>query len=299
MIAGIGGGLAVTRVEGHEAEIQLANLHGDVIGTVADNENATPKLTSEPTAFGVPTTSTPSNYSWLGTGGLQTEFASGVVNGGGGVYVPQLGLHLAPSVLSGSVSQDPVNEYLAGEDQAQPTGTRTLTLPGAIEPLPANAKVEAEFWEDPPWDKPPVNGSAEEGAESEGEEGVIEYGDPVPCVTSAPTPVRRHHGHLFLRGGYSCRASSETAYEESLQISGEVQFCVERKVRGRWYPLEGTCSEGHVSLAPRGSSGGFEEEYPCHLGSLYRVWLWVFIWGPGGTVGPNPKVEESGSRRCL
>ena len=124
-----------------------------------DNQEASkPTLTSEPTAFGVPTTATPSKYSWLGSGGIQTEFSSGVAGGGGGSYIPQLGLHLEPETLSGAASQDPVNEYLANEGEAQPTATRTFTMPGAIEPLPVNTQVIEEFWRNPPWDKPPVNG---------------------------------------------------------------------------------------------------------------------------------------------
>ena len=162
-IGNIQGGLAATQTSGAETVIVLANLHGDVIGTVPDSASAEKaKLTSEPTAFGVPTTAPESKYSWLGSDGLQTEFSSGVAASSSGSYVPQLGLYLEPAGLTGAASQDPVNAYLAGETLAQPTGGRTVTLPGAIEPLPVNSQVEKEFWESPPWDKPPVNAPGEE-----------------------------------------------------------------------------------------------------------------------------------------
>jgi hypothetical protein len=77
--------------------------------------------------------------------------------GAGGAYVPQLGLHLAPEALTGSAAQDPVNEYLDNEGDAEPTGTRSFTLPGAIEPLPVNAQAAKEFYEKHPYDPSPVN----------------------------------------------------------------------------------------------------------------------------------------------
>ena len=53
-IPGIGGGLAATQTNGGEAVIRLVNLHGDVIGTTADNSGAeSATLKSESTAFGI------------------------------------------------------------------------------------------------------------------------------------------------------------------------------------------------------------------------------------------------------
>jgi hypothetical protein len=157
-IAGIGTGLCVTQTNGGEAVVQLANLHGDIVGTSADNSGAeSATLTSEPTAFGVPTTTTSSKYAWLGSGGLQTEFSSGVAAGSGGAYVPQLGIYLEPAGLSGAAAQDPVNEYLADMTLAEPTSYGTSRQPGVIEQPPANKQIEKEFEENPPWDKGPSN----------------------------------------------------------------------------------------------------------------------------------------------
>lgn len=43
--------------------------------------------------------------------------------------------------------RDPVNEYLENREQAQSTGTATGTVPGALEPLPANQQLTREYWE--------------------------------------------------------------------------------------------------------------------------------------------------------
>jgi YD repeat-containing protein len=154
-IGGIKGTLAAVQKNG-EVVLQLSNLHGDVIGTVADTAEAAPKLTSEPTAFGVPTSGTAAPFSWLGSGGLSTELPSGVASNGSEVYVPQLGVNLEPEGLSGAAAQDPVNEYLANQTLAQPTGNETMTLPGAIEPAPVNTQMQEEFYKNPPWNKPPA-----------------------------------------------------------------------------------------------------------------------------------------------
>lgn len=161
-ITGIGTGLAATQTNGGEAVIQLANLHGDIIGTVPDNSGAeSATLTSEPTAFGVPTTTSNQKYGWLGAGGLQTEFTSGVVSSGGSAYIPQLGIYLEPAGLSGAASQDPVNEYLENMTLAEPTSYGTSRQPGVIEQPPVNKQIEKEFEENPPWDRGPENGPEE------------------------------------------------------------------------------------------------------------------------------------------
>ena len=158
-ITGITSGLAATQTNGGEAIIELANLHGDIIGTVPDNSGAeSATLTNEPTAFGIPATATSSKYSWLGSGGLQIEFtASGIAASPEGAYIPQLGIYLTPEGLTGTAAQDPVNEYLSDMTLAQPTSYGTSTSPGAIEPLPVNAKIEKEWHEHPAWNQPPTN----------------------------------------------------------------------------------------------------------------------------------------------
>ena len=167
-IPGIGGSLAAIQTNAGQPVIQLSNLHGDIVGSVPDSQSAeSATLTSEPTAFGEATSSASREHGWLGSGGLQSELESGVISSPGGSYVPQLGIHLEPAGLTGAAAQDPVNEYLANETLAQPTGESTGTLPGAIEPQPVNTQIEEEFWANPPWDQGPVNEVIEEETEGE------------------------------------------------------------------------------------------------------------------------------------
>lgn len=160
-ITGITGSLCAIQTAS-EVTIQITNLHGDVIGTVLDKDTAKPTLSSEPTAFGVPTTSSESKYGWLGGAGLAVEFESGIASNSGGSYVPQLGIHLAPASISPSALQDPINEYLANRSEAEPVPGFNGESPNGINPLPVNEQAMKAFWENPPWDKPP---GTEEGGE--------------------------------------------------------------------------------------------------------------------------------------
>jgi YD repeat-containing protein len=154
-VAGIGGGLCALQTAS-EITLEISNLHGDIVGTVLDNKEAKPTLTSEPTAFGVPTSN--SKYGWLGSGGIETSFQeSGIASTSGGSYVPQVAIHLEPAGLSAGPLQDPVNEYLANNKEAEASSEWAGPGPGAIEPVHVDTSRETEFWEHPPWDKPPEN----------------------------------------------------------------------------------------------------------------------------------------------
>jgi RHS repeat-associated protein len=116
-IPGINGQLAAIQSNSEVPVIQLANLHGDIIGTAYLSETATELASKADTSeFGVPTTSLPSKYSWLGAIELPTELASGVMSMGARSYVPQLGRFLQPDPVPGGSANaysytfgDPVN----------------------------------------------------------------------------------------------------------------------------------------------------------------------------------------------
>ncbi len=116
-IPGIDGGLAAVQNNGEMPVLQLADLHGDTIGTASRSETETKLLSSTDTSeFGVPTTSTPPEYSWLGADELSTELPSGVIAMGARTYVPQLGRFLQTDPAPGGSANaytytfgDPVN----------------------------------------------------------------------------------------------------------------------------------------------------------------------------------------------
>jgi RHS repeat-associated protein len=117
-IPGLAGALEAIQHGTATPELQIANLHGDIIGTMPAIETAT-GLTASPntTEYGVPTSAETPKYSWLGADALPTELASGAIDMGARSYVPQLGRFLQPDPQPGGsvnayayTSDDPVNE---------------------------------------------------------------------------------------------------------------------------------------------------------------------------------------------
>jgi RHS repeat-associated protein len=116
-IPAINGQLAAVQNNTETPVLQLSNLHGDIIATAYLSETATELASKADTSeFGVPTTSLPPKYSWLGAIELPTELPSGVVAMGARSYVPQLGRFLQPDPIPGGSANayaytfgDPVN----------------------------------------------------------------------------------------------------------------------------------------------------------------------------------------------
>jgi RHS repeat-associated protein len=133
-ITGINGSLTAIQNEGANPVLQLTNLHGDIIATASVSEAAT-ALTSraDTSEFGVPTTTNPGKYAWLGSMGLPTELPSGVIAMGARSYVPQLGRFLQPDPVPGGSANaynytfgDPVNTF-------DPTGAYSNTISAATQ----------------------------------------------------------------------------------------------------------------------------------------------------------------------
>jgi RHS repeat-associated protein len=126
-IPGITGTLTATQSSLAEPVLQLTNLHGDIIATAYLSETATGLASKTDTSeYGVPTTSLPPKYSWLGSLDIPTELPSGALNLGARSYVPQLGRFLQPDPIPGGSANaysytfgDPVNT-------SDPTGESTI-----------------------------------------------------------------------------------------------------------------------------------------------------------------------------
>ena len=116
-VSGIGG-FAAIETDTTEPELQLTNLQGDVVARASASETATKLLSTErSTEYGVPTTTKPGKYSWLGGDLLPTELPSGAVAMGVRSYVPQIGRFLQPDPIPGGSANayaytdgNPVNE---------------------------------------------------------------------------------------------------------------------------------------------------------------------------------------------
>jgi len=125
-IVGIGGELAAIQESGKEVELQLTNLHGDVVATAALSPTATSLLTTRSFDEFGNQTGGPSGarYGWLGGLQRRTELSSGIIQMGARSYVPTIGRFLSSDPVTGGSANaydygnaDPVN-------QVDPSGTK-------------------------------------------------------------------------------------------------------------------------------------------------------------------------------
>ncbi len=102
-IPGIDGTLAATQSSGGAPVLELHDVHGNIVATASLSETETKLLsTYSSTEFGVPQAGTTApKYSWLGASGILSELpSSGVVNTGGGSYIPELGRALQSEAVA-------------------------------------------------------------------------------------------------------------------------------------------------------------------------------------------------------
>jgi RHS repeat-associated protein len=170
-VANVAGALAAIQTSSEGNTLQLANLHGDIIGTASTSESESKlALANETTEYGVPHTTVTSKHSWLGTTGVSTELPTGVIDMGARTYIPALGRFEQTDPQPGGSTNayaytfdDPVNQAdpsgewtydyeaaQAGEASAGAPGT--FLEPGAIVPPPPDLQAQAEFAAHPPWD---------------------------------------------------------------------------------------------------------------------------------------------------
>jgi hypothetical protein len=92
-IPGIDGSLSAIQESTGAIVLEIHDLQGDIVGKAAISETETKLLsTYNSTEFGVPTTSNPPKYSWLGADGVASELtATGVSTRNGSTYIPEIG----------------------------------------------------------------------------------------------------------------------------------------------------------------------------------------------------------------
>jgi RHS repeat-associated protein len=274
-ITGIGGSLAAVQSNGETPVLQLTNLHGDIIATAYLSETATGLASSADTSeFGVPTTSLPPKYSWLGADEIPTELASGVTNMGARSYVPELGRFLQPDPIPGGSANaytytfgDPVNvSDPSGEFAAWFV---SFTVNNASEVLAEDAareqaaKREAEEKADQARWAEEASASSSEGEEEEGEEWEEEE--------SGYEEAAYHSGAGGQEGGHLEAGVLYQPLPEGVEYNAETTL-------GSVVPL---CKAGEQGLCARSVITG-----PCnrcygrrgrpHRGnSIGELWGWV------------------------
>jgi RHS repeat-associated protein len=130
-VTGIGG-FAAIETDTTEPVLQLADLQGNIVARASISETATKLLATErPTEYGVPTSTKPEKYSWLGSDMVPTELPSGVVATGARSYVSRLGRFLQTDPVPGGSANAYAYTYGDPVNTSDPSGEYTAEVNGA------------------------------------------------------------------------------------------------------------------------------------------------------------------------
>ena len=99
------GGLAATITHTSTIELQLANLHGDLVATATPTDT-TPTTYTETTEYGQPRNPTTARYGWLGTHQRATDTIAGLTLMGVRLYNPTTGRFLSIDPIPGGSAND-------------------------------------------------------------------------------------------------------------------------------------------------------------------------------------------------
>jgi RHS repeat-associated protein len=121
-ISGLGGGIAAIASNNGTTtttQLQIPNLHGDIVATADKNPAVTALLsTFESDEFGNPRVASSRKYGWLGSAGRRSMLDSGVIQMGARSYVPAMGRFTTVDPVAGGsandydyANADPVNGF--------------------------------------------------------------------------------------------------------------------------------------------------------------------------------------------
>ncbi len=258
-IPGVDGALDAIQTSGSSPVLQIHDLKGDIVGTAALSEAETKLLsTYNSNEFGVPTTSSPPKYSWLGASGVASELTSGAIAEDGITYVPQMGRALQNEPVEVEL-HNTINPYV-----------RENTGGGEWGPIAGALRI-AEYW-------------AAQRAAGEGEGAAAGGADPKCKVRGAIGSTTSSTGKewVYARAWGSCSGATLPRYSE-------VEACLviqpdELEVTGPFF----YCSTTGAGFKPPGSDSAEEgsgtslyahQHEVCEQGITYKAWVW--FWVPG------------------
>jgi RHS repeat-associated protein len=192
-IPGLEGGLAAVQSNGEAPVLQIEDLQGNIVGTASLSETATGLLSkSYSTEYGVPRTSSPAKYSWMGGEALATELPSGIVAMGARSYVPEIGRFLQPDPIEGGSANEYTYTYGDPVNTSDPSGEFTVATPDWVNGfLSEQAEIATEAAIQAAIQRAAEERAAREEAEAAAQEAYI-----------ASIEVRASGGRSGARGGH-------------------------------------------------------------------------------------------------
>jgi hypothetical protein len=316
-IPGIDSALDAIQESGKSPVLQLHDLQGNIVGTAADGETETKLLSSyNSTEFGVPTTSSPPKYSWLGADGVASELTStGVTTQNGSSYVPEIGrpLQTGPIASPGSFPNGTGGIGVVGGPGLGASVNQILEIyrqnEAARGEIEAREAYEHEGFCEKYRENPACNAAGPGGGNSGpaggspplGAEGPLEGGCSGSNACSASSTSchmkslfgEPNAGELWLAAGVTCNRN----------VSGiQVEVCIMAWTGSgnNYAKFGGGCngeSRGESGEYTFGKSkGGGLITAACGEAWKYKGWAWAYAWGSNYKFESIPQI--SGEWTC-
>jgi RHS repeat-associated protein len=284
-IQGIGG-LAAIQINGATPVLQLTDLHGDIIATAALSATETKLLsTSEASEYGVPTTSSPAKYSWLGAEQQPTELPSGVIAMGARSYVPELGQFLQPDPIPGGSANayaytfgDPINT-------SDPSGEVTYGISEWLKALnnqKAQEIAEREVARETLEREEAERRAREAQAAEQAAAAAATAAAAAPGETAAQEPLGGY-------AGWACEYAAET-HQEDPECGGGSERFIDYGAAGHGNPApkggkSGSPNEGSACGKRSGCGGGGGTNKSADCSVAATTLEAPFIWAPPSWIG--------------
>jgi YD repeat-containing protein len=277
-IPGIGGEVTAIQTNAGTPVLQLHDLNGNIVATAALSETETKLLSSyNSTEFGVPTTSNPPKYSWLGADGIASELPSGDITQDGITYIPLTGQPLQTESVELPIPPKYYNPY------ERPNGEAGLIVPIVL----ADRNEESLAAE---------HAAGGAGPLLEGSETLTSgCTGPNACDASYNRCELRwalqemKYGLMVAGGSISC-----TRAVHVMQI--EVCIYAENYTNGHYYEVECNGDKGVTGYNARFGLSTVQSD--CAPGINYKSWTWGYasggsLWfGGGGINSPAYRCEH-------
>lgn len=299
-IPGIDGGMDAIQEAGKSPILQLHDLAGNIVGTVEDSETLT-KLAStyNSTEFGVPTTSNPPKYSWLGADGLGSELTvSGVSTEGGSSYVPEIGrtLQTGPIASPGSFPNGTGGVGVTGGPGPGASVNQIMEIFRQNEAARGAAEAKEAWEKEPPCLKynevcpGPGSGGEVSEAGSDPEFGENTHGCSVWASWGGLASGTSNDFAVY--GHFNCTYSSYT-----FELGVELQLINSGGVEGGTYQL---ARIAHWDFGKSESQGEHAEHavFECTPYKWYRLVVWGRYWYSNGYSPWNAYSVDGRSKQC-
>lgn len=244
-ISGLEGTLAAIQTNGEAPVLQIEDLHGSVVGTASLSETATAPLSKgDSTEYGVPRTSSPPKYSWMGGFALPTEFPSGIVAMGARSYAPVIGRFLQPDPIEGGSANAYSYTYGDPVNTADPSGEFTVATPGWVVGF---LSKEAEAATEAAIQRAAEEQAAREEAEQVAKEAEEAWEESYIAAREAASSGGGGGGHRHSGGGVAT-ASSEN-------LTNKILHGIESHIECESFLVSGTAG-GFLLAGPEGAELG-------------------------------------------